>query len=266
VTDGYYKNAWSAASCFWIASAEGSEMREVRLEVFHLTEQQRKEFMAKLGGDAKAARDAARSLMAYLHKRGADTFLRGLTVAGGVLHVEGNLNQQAAEFAQQWAQGPGAMVGITGVEIVTLGDKNGMVDISSGAVEVTQEQMRTALTTLLGASAPQVTVTAFDLVPVLPRHHFAIAWADWQAAAQAEGLEIENEGGQGFTIWKRGAAKQPVAPLKPAASCEQQQRATTPQSDPRAIARKAQAYQAEQAKLGRTVSASDAVRHVQRLK
>jgi hypothetical protein len=77
----------------------------------------------------------------------------------------------------------------------------------SETVQVTLQQLRKALVTLLGKSAQ---VTARDFCEVLPKKHTPIAWNAWQAAAEAEGLQIEKEKPWGITIWRKGAAKQIV--------------------------------------------------------
>ncbi|MBZ5630787.1 MAG: hypothetical protein LAO06_18175 [Acidobacteriia bacterium] len=78
-------------------------------------------------------------------------------------------------------------------------------------VLLTQGDLQKALTTMLG-ELPQVTCTSWDINAALAKHHWAIAWEEWQAAAEAAGLVIERERGSngcvsGWTIYKAGAQK-----------------------------------------------------------
>jgi len=77
---------------------------------------------------------------------------------------------------------------------------------------LTQADLQKAIRTMLG-DQQQVTVVRWDLHACLARHqrhHYGISWAEWQAAAAAEGLQIEKETG-GWTIYRAGAQKLPVA-------------------------------------------------------
>lgn len=137
------------------------------------------------------------------------------------------------------------------------------------AVHVTQEQLRNALRSLLGDKA-QVTVRE-DLrqwYRLLPSPHYRIDRNEWISAAAAEGLEYEGESPWGFTVWRKGAAKQPVAKKKYVRGMglcpvsEYPWQAFMPEKSPHAIAAKARLLVDEAQKVGRTLSYAAAVSQV----
>jgi hypothetical protein len=150
----------------------------------------------------------------------------------------------------------------------------------SNMVTVTMTQLRKGLIAMLGEKS-QVTVQseqAFD--GVLPGPHWGIAWREWEAAAAAEGLEIERDGPidrGGFTFWRQGSQKQPVpaaalpatsAIAPPAASGQAAPAPMKPIAfppkylDPTKVAAQARQYMEEQDLAGRPVELQDAIAHV----
>jgi hypothetical protein len=160
-----------------------------------------------------------------------------------------------------WLSKAGQLLGVTGVEVLENSSEGAaMTETTGTAVQVTQEQLRTALRTLLGSSA-QVTAR-MELNRVLPKQHKAIAWHEWQAAAEAERLQIAAEI-WGITIWRKGETKTAVPPFTQESAKKSPPQSTAPTpDDAQAIATAARSYMEAQARKGCAVSTTDAVREV----
>jgi hypothetical protein len=192
--------------------------------------------------------------------------------AAGVLILQSTtpieLRRVIAEGGRKWLAGPGALLGVAAIEVSSI-ERTEMHNTTE-AVTVTVEQLRQALVSMLG-NAPQVTVR--NVGKFLPKVHNPISRESWQAAAKAEGLEIEGEKPWGLSIWKSGVKKQAVVAmtwtkssgLHPVSETQPLQPEPTDSrhlEDPEQIATAARAHMDAENKAGRRVELTEAVRHV----